>query len=76
MMNVSPDTANIYAINISTLDIRIWKHFKSNWTSTHLQKLANVPEVQVTQLYEHMTNPSEPVHSFTIKDDDKDPSLI
>ena len=31
MMNVSLDTANINAINISTLDFRIWQHFSSNW---------------------------------------------
>ena len=32
MMNVSLDTININAINISTLDFRIWQHFSSNWT--------------------------------------------
>ena len=70
------DIANINAINISTLDFRKWQHFSINWTSPHLQKLANVPEVPVAQLYEHMIDTSEPVHSFTIKDDDEDPSLI
>ena len=49
--------------------------FSSNWTP-HLQKLANVPVVPVMQLYEHMTDTSEPVNSLTIKDDDEDPSLI
>ena len=34
------------------------------------------PEVPVAQHYKHMINTSEPVHSFTIKDDDKDPSFI
>ena len=76
MMNVSLDTTNINAINISTLDFRIWQHFSSGWTSPHLQKLENVPKVPVRQLYKHMIDASEPVHSFTIKDDDKDPSLI
>ena len=75
MMNVSLDTTNINTINIST-DFRIWQHFSSNWTSSHLQNLASIPEVPVTQLYKHMINTSEPVHSFTLKDDDKDPSLI
>ena len=32
MTNISLDTANINAINISTLDFRIWQHFSSNWT--------------------------------------------
>ena len=76
MMNVSLDTANINAINISTLDIRIWQHFSSNWTPPQLQKLANVPEVPVAQLYRDKINTSEPVHLLTIKDDDEEPSLI
>ena len=76
MMNVSLDTANINATNISTLGFRIWQDFSSNWTPAHLQKLAYVPEVPVTQLYRDMINTSEPTHLFTIKDDDEDPSLI
>ena len=63
-------------INISTPDFRIWQHFNSNWTTLHLQELANVPEVPVALLYKHMINTNEPVHPFTIKDDGKDPSLI
>ena len=76
MVNVSPDTVNINAFNISTLVFRIWQHFSSNWTSPHLQKLVNVPEVPLTLLFKHMIDTSEPVHSFTSKDDDKDPSII
>ena len=76
MMNVSLDTANINVVNISTPDFGIWQHLNSNWTTSHLQKLTNVPEAPVTQLYKHMITTSEPVHSFSIKDDDKDPTLI
>ena len=72
MINISLDTTNINGINISTLDFRIWQHFNSNWTSTHLHKLANVPEVPVVQLYKHMIDTSKSVHSFTIKDNDED----
>ena len=50
VMNVSLDTANINAVNISSLDFRIWHDFNSNWTTPNLQKLANVPEVPVTQI--------------------------
>ena len=32
VMNVSLDTTNINAINISTLDFRIWQHFSRYWT--------------------------------------------
>ena len=76
MMNVSLDTANNNTVNISILDFRIWQHFSSNWTPSHLQKLANVPEVHVAKLYRDKINISEPVHSFTIGDDDEDSSLI
>ena len=50
--------------------------FISNWTPHHLQKLAAVPEVPVAQLYKHLMDTSESAHSFRIKDDDEDPSLI
>ena len=76
MMNVSLDTANINAGNISTLDFKIWQHFNSNWTQTHLQIIANVLEVPATKLYRDMINISEPIYSFTVKDDDEDPSLM
>ena len=76
VINVSLDTANINIINVSTLNFRIWQHFSRNWTQPHLQKLTNFPEVPLTQLYRDMINASEPIHSFTIKDDDEDSSLI
>ena len=76
VMNVSLDTANIDVINILTLDFRIWQHFSRNWTHPHLQTLTNIPEVPVTQLYRDMFNANEPIHSFTIKDEGEDSSLI
>ena len=59
-MNVSLDTVNINAINILTLDFRIWQNFNSYWTHP-LQKLVNVPEFPVTQLYKHMISTSESI---------------
>ena len=76
VMNVSLDTANFNTINISTLGFRMWQHFSRNWTQPHLQKLTNVPEVPVAQLYRDTINASEPIHSFTFKDNDEDSSLI
>ena len=58
VMNISFNTANINAINISTLDFKIWQHFRRNWTPPHIQKLAIIPEVPVTQLYRGMINNS------------------
>ena len=64
-------------LTFQLLDLRMWQHFSSNWTIPHMQKLANVPEMPVTQLYRDMINTSEPIHLFAIKDDDdEDPSLI
>ena len=76
VMNASLGTATINAINISTLAFRICQNFSRNWTQLQLQKLTNVPEVPITQLCRDMINASEPMHSFTIKDDDEDSSLI
>ena len=64
VINVSLHTSNINAINISTLDFRIWQHFSNNWTPPHLQKWAHVPEVPVAQLYRSMIYTSEPTHLF------------
>ena len=74
-MNVSLETANINVIDISTQDFRILQHFSTNWIPTHLQKLANIPEVPVTLLYRGIINNSEPICLFTIKDN-KDQSLM
>ena len=76
MMNASLDTTNITAINISTLNFKIWQYFISNSAPTDLQRLPNVSEVPVTQPCRDMINTSRPAHLFTIKDDDKDPSLM
>ena len=76
VMSKSLDTVNINDINISTLDFRLWQHYSSNWTQSHLQKLKNVPDMPVAQLYRDLINASEPIHSFTIKDDDEDSYLI
>ena len=75
VMNVSLDTANINAINISTLGFRMLLEFSRDWTPPHLQKLANIPKVPVTKLYRGTINNSEPIQSFAIKDNE-DPSLI
>ena len=56
--------------------LRIWQHFSRNVTQPYLLKLKNIPEVPVTQLYRDMNNASEPIHSFTVKDDDEDSCLI
>ena len=65
-MHVSLDRVNLNTINISTLDFHIWQHFDSNWTTVHMQKMADVPEVPVAQLYKHMIGQNEPIPLFEI----------
>ena len=69
MINVSLDAASNKTIYISTWTFEMWQHFNSNWTSLHLHNFVNVPEFPVIHLYEYMIDPSEPVHSFTVKDE-------
>ena len=76
VMNISLNTADIIAINISTLDFRICQLLSRNWTKPHLQKLRNVPEVPVSQLYGDMTMPVNQFTHFPFKDDVEDLSLI
>ena len=63
-MHKSLDRANLNTINIFTLDFHIWQHFDSNWTTAQMQKLADVPEVPVIQLYKHMIGQTEPILPF------------
>ena len=62
-------------INISTLDFCIWQHFDSKWTIAHMQKLADVPKVPITQLYKHMLSQSETILPFEINRDMEGPPL-
>ena len=43
--------ANLNAINVSTPDFHIWQHFSSNWTTTNLQKFADILSIPVAQFY-------------------------
>ena len=47
-------------------DFHIWKHFGSNWTTAHIQKLVDVPEIPIIQFYKHMIGHSEPILPFEI----------
>ena len=73
-MNLSLDTANINAINISTLDFRIWQYFSRNRTNPTCRSWQMFLKCQLHSSTE--INASEPIHSFTIKDDDEDSFLI
>ena len=73
-MHVSLHKANFNIFNVSTPDFCIWQQFDSNWT--HMQKLVDISEVPITQLYKHVIGQSEPILQFDINRDMEDgPSL-
>ena len=69
---------NLNSFNISAPDCHIRQHIGSNWSSTHMQKLANVLEIPVIQLYRHLICQSKPILPFEMKwsSEGKGPSLI
>ena len=68
-IHVSLNKANLNAIYVSTLDFHILQNFSSNWTTTHIWRLAGIPEIPVTQLYKYMIDQSEPILPFEINKD-------
>ena len=75
-MHVCLVKADLNTVNISTLDFHIWQHFDSNWTTADMQRLVDVPDVPITQLYKHMIGQSEPILLFEInRDMEEGPSI-
>ena len=75
-MHVSPNKANLNAINICTPHFHIWQHFDSKWTTVHIQKLVDVPKFPITQLYKYMIGVSEPILLFEMnRHIEEEPSL-
>ena len=77
-IHVSLEKANLNSLNVSTPDFCIWQHIGSNWSISHIQKLANVPEIPVTKLYRHLICQSKPILSFEMNRSSKEggPFLI
>ena len=70
-------TCGMLRVNISISDFHIWQHFSSNWITAHRQKLADVPEIPVAELYKHMIGQSEPIIPFEINGHTEEgPSLL
>ena len=75
-IHVSLHKANLNAINVSAPDFHIWQHFSSNWTTTHLQRLTDIPAIPVTWLYKHMVDQGEPILLFEVnRDTEEEPFL-
>ena len=75
-IHASLNQANLNAFNFSTPGFHIWQHFGSNWTIAYVQKLADVPEIQITQIYKHMIGQSEPILLFEINRDTEEGLLL
>ena len=71
-VHVSLNKANLNTIDISTPDFCIWQHFSSNWTAIHLEKLVDIPEIPVAQLYKHMIDHDGPTLLFQINRNTKE----
>ena len=68
-INTSLNTGNLNVVNISTLELRIWKHLEDHWNSTSLQHLANTPSVPLDDLYKQMIISNRPVNPFISTDE-------
>ena len=63
---VSLERANLNSFNVSAPCFHVWQHTGSNWATTHIQKLANVLQIPITQLNRHLVGQSKPILSFEI----------
>ena len=61
---ISLKRQNLNLFNVSAPDFHVWQHISSNWSTSHLQELAKVPEIPITQLYSHLISQSKPILPF------------
>ena len=59
--------ANLYVINISSLDFCICQHLEQHQNESQLQHLASIPSVPVGQLYSHMATGIQHIMLFYLK---------
>ena len=64
-VNISLDMANLNMVNISSLDIHIWQHWKDHRNETQLHHLSSIHSVPIAQLYKHMSSGNTHVTPFT-----------
>ena len=60
-ISTSLNTANLYVMNISSPEFRIWQHLEDHLNGTQLHHLVNIPSVPTDQLYNHMINSNRPI---------------
>ena len=77
-IHVSLERANLKSCNISAPEFCIWQHIGHNWSTMLLQKLANVLEIPITQLYSHQIGQSKPIlpSQMNRSSEEEGPSLV
>ena len=70
--NISLNTVNLNAMNISSPEFQVWQHLKDHWNKIQLHELADVPAVPVAHLCKHMITTNGPILSFLLADDSID----
>ena len=72
LINISLNTANLNAVDISSPKFQVWQHQEDHWMKTHLHKLADIPTVPIAHLYKHMISNNGPILPFQLADESKD----
>ena len=72
MTKISLNTADLNAMNISSLEFEVWQHLEDHWNKTQLHKLADIPTVPVAHLYKQMINNNGPILPFQLADESLD----
>ena len=67
--NISLNTANLNAVNISAPEVRIWQHLEGHWNGTLLQHLVNMPSVTNWQAWQEMITSDRPMNPFLSADE-------
>ena len=70
--NVSLFSANLYMINISSLDFGVWHHLEDHHNDDQLQHLSTIPSIPVSKLYLHLVKGSHQITPFATTDDTAD----
>ena len=68
--------ANLYMINISSLDFCIWQHLEKHWNESQVQHLASIPSVPIGQLYSHMAKGIQHITPFSPEESTGDTDSI
>ena len=68
-VNISLNTANLNAVNVSAIEFRIWQHLEDHWNRTLLHHLVNIPSVPIDKIYKQVVNSNGPINPFMSNDE-------